>query len=103
LDPKLLLCDDDVGAVKEVLHSYKKGIIEGDDLIPVLAGRLDAADSRVAVVIDEVFPEFRELIPEPTKKTLRSHMTSGWFITLSALKELREPPVKRSRNCANLR
>jgi O-phosphoseryl-tRNA synthetase len=87
------LSDDDVGAVKEVLHSYKKGIIEGDDLIPVLAGRLAAADSKVAVVIDDVFPEFRELIPEPTKKTLRSHMTSGWFITLSALKELREPPV----------
>ena len=87
------LSDDDVVAVKEVLHSYKKGVIEGDDLIPVLAERLDAADSKVAVVIDEVFPEFRELIPEPTKKTLRSHMTSGWFITLSALKELREPPV----------
>ena len=87
------LCDDEVETVKEVLHSYKKGEIEGDDLIPVLAGRLDTADSRVAVVIDEVFPEFRELIPEPTKKTLRSHMTSGWFITLSALKELREPPV----------
>ncbi len=80
----------DVDIVKEVLHSYKKGEIEGDDLIPALAGQLNFADSKVAVMIDEVFPEFKELVPEPTTKTLRSHMTSGWFITLSALVSRRE-------------
>jgi O-phosphoseryl-tRNA synthetase len=77
--------EDDATTVKQVLHSYKKGVIEGDDLIPVLARELKIDDPKVAVMIDQVFPEFRELVPEPTGKTLRSHMTSGWFITLSAL------------------
>ncbi|HDJ37604.1 MAG TPA: O-phosphoserine--tRNA ligase [Methanosarcinales archaeon] len=88
------LAEEDAVSVKEVLHAYKKGEIEGDDLIPVLAKRLGAADSKVARVIDEVFPEFRELTPEPTKKTLRSHMTSGWFMTLSALVLKRDIPLK---------
>ena len=43
-------------------------------------------------MIDKVFPEFKELVPQASTKTLRSHMTSGWFISLGALLERKEPP-----------
>jgi O-phosphoseryl-tRNA synthetase len=43
-------------------------------------------------MIDQVFPEFKELIPQATKKTLRSHMTSGWFISLASVIERANPP-----------
>lgn len=43
-------------------------------------------------MIEKVFPEFKELVPQASTKTLRSHMTSGWFISLSALLERQEPP-----------
>ena len=45
-------------------------------------------------MIDKVFPEFKELKAEGTTKTLRSHMTSGWFISLSGLIERNDPPYR---------
>lgn len=86
--------ENDAEMIRKVLHSYKKGELEGDDLIHELSGHLDTTDSRIVVMIDEVFPEFRELVPEPTAKTLRSHMTSGWFITLSSMVDTRRLPLK---------
>ncbi|RLI73527.1 O-phosphoserine--tRNA ligase, partial [Archaeoglobales archaeon] len=44
--------------------------------------------------LDEVFPEFKELKPEPSTLTLRSHMTTGWFITLSKLADKLPLPIK---------
>lgn len=85
---------DEIETIKQVLHSYKKGEIEGDDLVLVLSRELGTTDSRIVEMIDSVFPEFRELVPEPTTKTLRSHMTSGWFITLSSLVDRREIPLR---------
>ena len=77
------LSTEDIDIIRKVLHAYKKGEIEGDDLVPEMAAKLDVSDSLIVEVIDQVFPEFKELTPKAGKRTLRSHMTSGWFISLS--------------------
>ena len=86
--------DDGIEKIRLILHSYKKGEIEGDDLVPEMASKLEVPDSKVAVMIDHVFPEFKAIKPEPSGKTLRSHMTSGWFISLSELAGYRKPPLR---------
>lgn len=84
--------DEAIETIRKVLHSYKKGDVEGDDLVPEIAASIDVSDSLVVEMIDQVFPEFKELIPQATKKTLRSHMTSGWFISLASVIERANPP-----------
>jgi O-phosphoseryl-tRNA synthetase len=74
-------------SLRETLHAYKKSQIDGDELMHELADVLGTDDALVVQVLDEVFPEFRELAPESSRTTLRSHMTSGWFITLGDLME----------------
>ncbi len=80
--------------IRQILHSYKKGEIEGDDLVPEIAEGLNVNDSRVAVMIDRVFPEFKSLVPVSSQNTLRSHMTSGWFISLGQLCDYRRVPLR---------
>jgi len=84
--------DEDIEVIRKILHSYKKGDVEGDDLIPEISSAIDVSDALVVEMIDQVFPEFKELVPQSTKRTLRSHMTSGWFISLSSLQERSRPP-----------
>jgi O-phosphoseryl-tRNA synthetase len=84
--------DEGIDKIRQVLHSYKKGKVDGDDLVPEISAALGASDALVANMIDRVFPEFKELVPQASTKTLRSHMTSGWFISLGALLERQEPP-----------
>lgn len=84
--------DEEIDKIRQVLHSYKKGKVDGDDLVPEISEALGASDALVADMINRVFPEFKELVPEASTKTLRSHMTSGWFISLGALLERKEPP-----------
>ncbi len=88
------LTPDEVEAVRQILHGYKKGRIEGDDLVQEIAKAIAAPDAQVAAVIENVFPEFRALKAEATTRTLRSHMTSGWFLTLSSLHYRQKLPVK---------
>jgi O-phosphoseryl-tRNA synthetase len=80
--------------LRETLHAYKKGEVEGDDLVHAISEVLAADDATVVKVMDRVFPEFRELAPESTRRTLRSHMTSGWFLTLSANWKRRPHPIR---------
>ncbi|AKB26642.1 O-phosphoseryl-tRNA(Cys) synthetase [Methanosarcina sp. MTP4] len=84
--------EEGVDKIRKVLHAYKKGKVEGDDLVPEISAALEVSDALVAEMIDRVFPEFKELVPVASTKTLRSHMTSGWFISLGALLERKEPP-----------
>jgi O-phosphoseryl-tRNA synthetase len=84
--------DEGIETIRKVLHSYKKGEVEGDDLVPEIAIKLNVSDALVVEMIDQVFPEFKELTPQATTKTLRSHMTSGWFISLSGMLERSRPP-----------
>ena len=88
------LTDIDKETIREILHKYKKGEIEGDDLVADIAAGLKVQDSKIAVVIDHVFPEFKKLEPVCARRTLRSHMTSGWFITLGALVNRKPTPLK---------
>ncbi|HJK30926.1 MAG TPA: O-phosphoserine--tRNA ligase, partial [Methanocorpusculum sp.] len=41
-----------------------------------------------------VFPEFKELAPESSRTTLRSHMTSGWFLSLAQMWDKRPLPIR---------
>jgi O-phosphoseryl-tRNA synthetase len=84
--------DEGIEIIRKVLHSYKKGEVEGDDLVPEIAAAINVSDALVVEMIDQVFPEFKELVPQPTRKTLRSHMTSGWFLSLESLTERKNPP-----------
>ena len=84
----------DVNALRRVLHLYKKGLMDGDDLSSEIALAIGVDDRLALRIIDEIFPEFKELKPEPTNLTLRSHMTTGWFITLSKLSGRYPLPLK---------
>ncbi len=86
--------DEAIETIRKILHAYKKGDVEGDDLVPEIASGINISDSLVIEMIDQVFPEFKELIPQATKKTLRSHMTSGWFISLASVIERADPPFR---------
>ena len=88
------LSSEDVETVRKIFHKLKKGEIEGDDLVFEVSKALDVSDSKVACVFDEVFWEFKDLVPIPSKLTLRSHMTSGWFMTLASLWERKTSPIK---------
>jgi O-phosphoseryl-tRNA synthetase len=81
-------------ALRETLHGYKKGTVDGDELAHELACVLGTDDARVVRIMDEVFPEFRELAPESSRATLRSHMTSGWFMTLGAIWDRSPLPLR---------
>ncbi len=85
---------DRVGDLQKVFHSYKKGKIDGDDLSYEIASVLGVDDITAVKIIDEVFPEFKKLMPEPSRMTLRSHMTTGWFITLSRVADKLPLPIK---------
>ncbi|MEO2117744.1 MAG: O-phosphoserine--tRNA ligase, partial [Methanocaldococcus sp.] len=80
--------------LREVLHLYKKGAIDGDDLVFEIAKALNVSNEIGLKVLETAFPEFKDLKPEATTLTLRSHMTSGWFITLSNLIKKRKLPLK---------
>ncbi len=78
--------------LEEVFRAFKKGIIESDDLIEELVKYLDIKEEEATLIIDKVFPEFKELKPIPTKLTLRSHMTAAWFNYLAKVQD--RIPVK---------
>ncbi len=84
---------DEVESVRRVFHDYKKGKIDGDDLAFEIAKSLNIDDAK-AVKVLEIFPEFKELKPIPTNLTLRSHMTTGWFITLGRIADKMPLPIK---------
>jgi O-phosphoseryl-tRNA synthetase len=68
--------------------------VEGDDLVGEIAKALGTSDATVSAVLENAFPEFADLRPEATSRTLRSHMTSGWFLSLSELHAKRSLPIK---------
>jgi len=88
------LAPEEVEAVRQILHGYKKGKVEGDDLVQEIAKSLGASDALVSTLLEKAFPEFKDLKAEATTRTLRSHMTSGWFQTLSNLYYRTKLPVR---------
>jgi O-phosphoseryl-tRNA synthetase len=83
----------DKNSLERVLRWYKKGEIGGDDLIAKLALVLNTDDVSALKALDTVFPEFKDLKPVSSTMTLRSHMTSAWFLTLQAIYGKREMPI----------
>ena len=88
------LDDTKIESLKDVFRGYKKGEVSGDDLVHDVSVALDVGDDLGLRVLQRVFPEIHELKPVPSKTTLRSHMTSGWFITLKAINNKRKLPAK---------
>ncbi len=88
------IAQEEVEEIRQILHGYKKGVVEGDDLVHDVSQALNASDALISTLLEEVFPEFKELKPVATTRTLRSHMTSGWFLSLSSLQEMASLPVK---------
>lgn len=88
------LTNGKIASLKGVLRDYKKGEIASDDLVEKITEALDVSDSTATLILSEVFPEFVALKPEPSTNTLRSHMTSAWFLTLQALQHKLELPIK---------
>ncbi len=84
----------EIESLQETLHRYKKGEIDGDDLVYEIAASIGVTDMEVTKVLDTVLPELKNLTPEPSRSTLRSHMTSGWFLTLASLWDKRKFPIK---------
>ena len=80
--------------LRELLQSYKKSAIDGDDLIHATSGVLGIDDGLTVQVFERVFSAFRSLEPRSSRSTLRSHMTSGWFISLAAIWEKRPLPLR---------
>ncbi len=79
--------------LQKIFHRYKKNEIDGDDLIDEIKSRLNL-DEGAAITILDSFPELKDLSPKPTNLTLRSHITSGWFLVLSKLIGRKKSPVK---------
>jgi len=80
--------------LREILQQYKKSAIDGDDLIHATSEALRIDDGQTVVFYEKVFSACRELVPRSSRSTLRSHMTSGWFLTLSALWDRSPLPIR---------
>ena len=86
--------DPDEERLRELLQAYKKSAIDGDDLIFATSEVLGIDDGLTVEIYDKVFSAFRDLSPQSSRSTLRSHMTSGWFITLGQIWEKRPLPLR---------
>ena len=92
--PYQMMTQETEERLRETLHAYKKSEIDGDELTIELAKVLGVDDALVVHILEAVFPEFRALVPESSRSTLRSHMTSGWFMTLSAIWKRTPMPIR---------
>ena len=79
--------------LQEILRSYKKGEIEGDDFVEEFVSKLNIKTEQATEIISKVFPEFGDLVPQPTNLTLRTHMTGAWYNTLAALQDKTSYPL----------
>ncbi len=85
---------EEEGRLREILQSYKKSAIDGDDLIHATSEALNIDDGTTVKIYDVVFRAFRELEPKSSRNTLRSHMTSGWFMTLGSIWDRSPLPLR---------
>lgn len=86
---------DHLAELKQIFRDYKKGEIEGDNFIETIVDRLKITDYQASGIIQEVFPELRNLKAEATNITLRSHMTAAWFPLLAQMQKNHKLPVKQ--------
>lgn len=89
--------------LKNIFRRYKKGDIEADDLIDVFIEELTVSESEASEIIDNIFPELKNLKPIPTKTTLRSHTTALWFKVLSEMYKKQNLPLQYFTICPKFR
>ena len=65
------LNEDKIQALKDVFRRYKKGDESGDDLVHDVSVALDIKDALGLRILENVFPELRELKPVPGRTTLQ--------------------------------
>ncbi|MCK9152343.1 O-phosphoserine--tRNA ligase [Methanobacterium alcaliphilum] len=80
--------------LQDVFRGYKKGDVSGDDLVHDVSNALEIQDDMGLRILERVFPEIHQLQPVPSRTTLRSHMTSGWFISLQNIHNNSQLPLK---------
>jgi len=80
-------------ALQNLLRDYKKGAIEGDNVVEAFVTNLKIKQEQATSILQNVFPELRALKPVPSDMTLRSHMTGAWYYTLAAMQETAEYPL----------
>ncbi|MDD1720301.1 MAG: O-phosphoserine--tRNA ligase [Methanoregulaceae archaeon] len=80
--------------LRALLQDYKKAKIDGDELTFAASQVLHIDDGMTVEIFDRVFTDFRKLEPQSSRTTLRSHMTSGWFLTLGAIWNKRPLPIR---------
>ncbi len=90
---KKIASNFNVDEFKKILREYREGKIEGDNLLETMVNRLKITTEDAAHVVD-LFPEFKNITPVPSKLTLRSHMTGAWFPTLAAMQGTHKLPMK---------
>jgi len=91
---KILPNFDKVEELQQIFRNYKKGEIEADDLIDEFIVKLEIKEIEATKIIENIFPELKELKPIPTTTTLRSHTTALWFKVLSELKKKKPLPLQ---------
>ncbi|MBW2976031.1 O-phosphoserine--tRNA ligase [Candidatus Woesearchaeota archaeon] len=87
-----LIGDFDHQALKDIFREYKKGEIEGDNLIETIVSKLKIKTEQATSIL-RIFPELSSLKPQPTNLTLRSHMTATWYHTLEAMQDKEKHPI----------
>lgn len=85
--------EESLSRLRGTLHDYKKGKIDGDDLVEKVSEALKVDDVVALKILNEAFPQFRRMEPTPTRQLLRSHMTSAWFLTCAAVQHKLERPI----------
>lgn len=86
--------DDKIQNLQDIFRGYKKGTIDGDDLVHEVSVSLNIEDHMGLKVLEKVFPEIKDLEAVANRTTLRSHMTSGWFISLGHIHDKVPLPLK---------
>jgi O-phosphoseryl-tRNA synthetase len=66
------LSQDESEAVRQILHGYKKGKVEGDDLVQEISKAIGVPDALVSTLLEKVFPEFKDLKAEATTRTFEA-------------------------------
>ncbi len=83
---------DQTKSLQNIFRKYKKGEIEADDLFETFIKELSISESQASEMVDKIFPEFKQMQPISTKKTLRSHTTALWFKVLAQFQKKKDLP-----------
>ncbi|MGC9310196.1 MAG: O-phosphoserine--tRNA ligase [Candidatus Aenigmatarchaeota archaeon] len=80
--------------LQDILMRYKRSEIEGgEDFTEILIKELGLDTPQAHFMINDVFPELKNIKAEALNLSLISHATTAWFPTLARMQETAEFPV----------